>query len=315
MREWLRTPWSRKRLAVAAPILCCLAACKGCPQRRESPLDVRPALGSVTIKSDGPISFRGAQFHLDEPRLAEKVKSVLTSAGVFAEFSGPSAQQSIANIALEVQDFSDGSSEHPEIGVRLRLRIAVRPQGSSPARFNEDLLATGQGPLPPGDAGDPTESFQRLAERTAGDLLLSYIARQRLWVANVPEVKLALESHDTDLRVEALRIIGARKLREEVPDILGLLADEDEAVRDAALGALVEMRERSAVKALAESRPMRDVREMRKVLDAIATLGGREAMDYLAFVAETHDEEDIRAMAKEALERLKRRSETLSPTK
>jgi HEAT repeat protein len=102
---------------------------------------------------------------------------------------------------------------------------------------------------------------------------------------------------------------------EEVPDILGLLADEDEAVRDAALGALVEMRERSAVKALAESRPMRDVREMRKVLDAIATLGGREAMDYLAFVAETHDEEDIRAMAKEALERLKRRSETLSPTK
>jgi hypothetical protein len=240
---------------------------------------------------------------------------VLTDAGIFAESSSRAAQQSSANITVEVQVLSAGSSEHPEIGVRLRLRIAVRPQGSSPVRFNEDLLATGQVPLPAGEVGDSTESYQRLAERTAGDLLLSYVARQRLWVANVPEVKLALESHDTDLRVEALRIIGARKLREEVPDILALMADEDEAVRDAALGALVEMRERSAVKAVAESRPMRDVREMRKVLDAIATLGGREAMDYLAFVAETHDDEDIRGMAKEALERLKRRPETLQPTK
>ncbi len=261
------------------------------------------------------MSFRGTEFHLDEPRLAEKVRSVLTGAGIFAELASPVAQQSSANVRVEVQALSDGSSEHPEIGVRLRLRIAVRPQGASPVRFNEDLLATGQVPLPAGEVDHPTESFQRLAERTVEDLLLSYVARQRLWVAKVPEVKSALESRDTDLRVEALRIIGARKLREEVPDILGLLADEDEAVRDAALGALVEMRERSAVKALAESRPMRDVREMRKVLDAIATLGGREATDYLAFVAETHDDEDIRAMAKEALERLKRRPDTPQTTK
>jgi len=41
---------------------------------------------------------------------------------------------------------------------------------------------------------------------------------------------------------------------------------------------------------------------MRKILDAIATLGGGEARDYLSFVAETHDDEEIRTMAAEALE-------------
>lgn len=314
MHEWPCISPSRKLVIVAAP-MCWLAACKGSSSEPKSNLAVRPALGFVAIKAGDSMNFRGTQFHLDEPRLAEKVKSVLTGAGIFAEFSGQSAKQPTANTTVEVRTFSEGSAEHPEIGVRLRLRIVVRPQGSAPARFNEDLLATGQVPLPPEDAGDPTAPFQRLAERTAEDLLLSYVARQRLWVANARDVKAALESHDTDLRVEALRIIGARKLREDVPGVLRLLADEDEAIRDAALGALVELRERTAVKALAESRPMRDVREMRKVLDAIATLGGQEAMDYLAFVAETHDDEDIRAMAKEALERLKRRPETSQTTR
>jgi hypothetical protein len=53
---------------------------------------------------------------------------------------------------------------------------------------------------------------------------------------------------------------------------------------------------------------------MGKVLDAIGSLGGREAEEYLGFVAETHDDEDIRGMAKEALERLHRREGTSRPT-
>ena len=120
---------------------------------------------------------------------------------------------------------------------------------------------------------------------------------------------------DNDLRVEALRIVAARNLRSEIPTVLRLLSDEEENVRDAALGTLVALRERSAVKALAESRQMRDAREMRKILDAIATLGGREAQEYLSFVAETHDDAEIRAMAKAAIERLSRRLELNQTTR
>jgi HEAT repeat protein len=93
-----------------------------------------------------------------------------------------------------------------------------------------------------------------------------------------------------------------------VPTLLKLLSSEDESVRDAALGALVELRERRAVSEIAKQRSMRDQREMRKILDAIATLGGDEAIEYLSFVADAHEDEEIKGMAKQALERLKRRS-------
>ena len=160
------------------------------------------------------------------------------------------------------------------------------------------------------DAGEAQAAFRRLAERTAEDLVKTYVARQKLWSADVQDVARALKSSDNELRVEAMRVVGARKLRDLVPEILRLLVDEDEGVRDTALGTLVVLQERSAVKALATSRQMRDSREMRKVLDAIAALGGREAKEYLEFVAETHDDEEIREMAKAALDHLAGRNES-----
>jgi hypothetical protein len=93
------------------------------------------------------------------------------------------------------------------------------------------------------------------------------------------------------------------------------LTDEDESTRDAALGAVVAMGDRTAVKALAESRQMRDSYEMSKVLDAVASLGGQEAKDYLSFVGETHDDPEIRSMAKAALERVMKHGGMIAPTK
>ena len=53
---------------------------------------------------------------------------------------------------------------------------------------------------------------------------------------------------------------------------------------------------------------MRDQREMRKILDAIAVLGGHEAAEYLGFVADGHDDPEIREMAAEAKKRLLRKN-------
>jgi hypothetical protein len=86
-------------------------------------------------------------------------------------------------------------------------------------------------------------------------------------------------------------------------------------MRDAALGAVVAMGDRSAIKALADSRQMRDSYEMGKVVDAVASLGGQEAKDYLSFVAETHDDPDIRKMANAALLRLKMHEANHVPTR
>jgi hypothetical protein len=49
---------------------------------------------------------------------------------------------------------------------------------------------------------------------------------------------------------------------------------------------------------------------MMKILDAIASIGGDEARDYLAFVAQSHDDQEIRDVAKAASERLQRAAAT-----
>jgi hypothetical protein len=296
---------------VLAVLLCAVAfACK--QGRTKARPDEPPSLGPVQVRPIPAVEFRGQQLHIDEGQLAAKVKGVLDKAGIFA-----SAQPARATltVVLEARLFTEGSAEAIEMGVKLRLRMNVRPEGAAPARFADNVAAMGQAPLAAREVGEAKTAFQRLAERTAEDLVQSYVARQKLWLSDAKQVAAALESSDGDLRVEALRIIGARRLRAHAPAVIRLLADDNENVRDAALGTLVALRLRGAVKAIAESHQMRDAREMRKVLDAIATLGGSEAKDYLAFVAETHDDEEIRDMAKAALERLERHAEVFRPTK
>jgi hypothetical protein len=59
---------------------------------------------------------------------------------------------------------------------------------------------------------------------------------------------------------------------------------------------------------------MKDRREMRKIIDALASLGGQEATDYLSFVADAHEDEEIRNMAKSALLRSSAKSQVKSPS-
>ena len=302
-----------KILAATAVIsFCSFQACKGCRAQSAKLSDERPSLAEVTAKPIPPTDFHGTEIHLDEVQLAAKLKSMIEGAQVFAP---PEGRRPAAHVNLEAEVLHTEGADGPEITTRVRLRITLRPANVAPARFSEDVAAVGQAPLAKGDADEVKSALQRLVARTAEDLLLAYAARLKLWEGDAQEIIGALKSADTEARVEALHILGARQMREQIPEVLRLLSDEDEGVRDAALGALVVLHERSAIKALADSHQMRDTREMRKIVDAIATLGGSEARDYLSFVAETHDDEEIRAMAKEALGRLLRRSEQKQPTK
>ena len=310
--QWAMIDRRYARILTATFVFCLsFPACKECGEKKTSSLAVRPCLAGVAVKPIAPTSFLGATIQIDDVQLATRAKKVLEDAGVFAPSE---AKRPSAHVSLEAEVFSVAGTQLPEIGAKVRLRIAIRPSAVL-ARFSEDVEALGQAPLAKGDVAEARAAFQRLAERTVEDLLRAYVTRQMLWEGNVREIATALQSTDNELRVEALRIVAARNLREVSSAVLRLLSDEDENVRDAALGTLVALGERGAVKVLAESRQMRDAREMRKILDAIATLGGREAQEYLSFVAETHDDEEIRGMAKEALGHLLRRDLAVQPTK
>ncbi len=290
------------RALVALALWCLSPACKQPRGTQPAPPVAPPALGAVRARPIPPLELRGWRIELDAERLAKRVGERLARDGIFA---GGAPKGGTAEVTLEALPLA-GDSAEDAVRVKLRLRVALRPEGAAPAHFAEDAVALGEAPLEAKTAEAARAGFQRLTERTADDLVALYVARQRLWQAAAPAIVEALSAADLESRVEAVRIVAARQLRQAIPKLLAMLEDEEEGVRDAALGALVVLRESGAVKVLAKSRQMRDAREMRKILDAMGTLGGREAKDYLGFVAETHDDEEIREMATRALERMTR---------
>lgn len=188
----------------------------------------------------------------------------------------------------------------------VALRIATRP-ADAPGALNQELSAGGEQPFAVGPKTDRQAVGQTLVARMVADLIGNYVTRVALATAPPEQVHAAIMGDGGALREEAIRVAGARGLKDEASVLLPLLQNEDERVRDAALGALIALKEQRAVKALTHNRSMRDHREMRKILDAIAILGGDEARDYLSFVAASHDDEEIRKLAADAKARMERR--------
>jgi len=130
-----------------------------------------------------------------------------------------------------------------------------------------------------------------------------------LTVAPPQRLAAALAEKDPTRLAAAVEIAAVRRTREAVPALLRLLHHEDERVADRAIGALVAIGDRRAVKPLTRLADFKDTARMAKLLDAIGSLGGPEAKEYLEFVASGHDDADIRNLASEALERMNRQGQ------
>jgi hypothetical protein len=246
---------------------------------------------------------------VDREALAQKARAQLLQAGLFAGETpeGTKSGAVVARVGVTLSMELVRAAGRAAVRAGVRLNVSTRPAGVAPSHFGEDVQANAEMLYDPERHPDKKEVFQQLAERAVGDLLAAYIARQKLWSADRQAVRAALAAPG-EMRLEAIRVAAARRLVDEVPTLVALLSDDEEAIRDAALGALVELHDPRAVPALTKTKSMKDGREMRKIVDALAALGGQEAADYLSFVADAHEDEEIRNMAKAALLRLKRRS-------
>jgi len=241
---------------------------------------------------------------VDREALGQRVRAQLLQAGIFEgeamQTSPPGAAVARVRITVSAEVVRADGKAAARAGVGLN--VSTRPEGVAPSHFGEDVQAVVEMPYDPVEL-DKRVILQRLAERAVGDLLAAYIARQKLWSAKPESVHAALATPG-ELRLEAIHVAAARKLCDESPSLVALLADDDETTRDAALGALVQLRDPRAVPALTKGKSMKDRREMRKIVDALAALGGQEAADYLSFVADAHEDEEIRNMAQAALARM-----------
>ncbi|PTL85348.1 HEAT repeat domain-containing protein [Vitiosangium sp. GDMCC 1.1324] len=113
-----------------------------------------------------------------------------------------------------------------------------------------------------------------------------------------------LQSQDERVREFALRVLAERRNPAAAPLLIRQLQDEDPQQVRQAIGALVEMKARSAVPALIELVKDREIGFVQEVVFAIGELGGAEAEAYLFTVAQGHDQPDVQAAAKQALDTL-----------
>ena len=303
---------ARRALGVALCLLPLISCKRAGPQAPAPP--PLTALGEVTVRDLTPPD--DAPAHVDVRALGRALRARLLATGQFAtdahDGAGPATR---AEIQVGLQ-----GAEVAEKGVaraRVLMRLETRPAGT-PGAITESLDGAGEqlyDVAPPAKAGRkpvpaPKESlYEGLIQRVAGDLIDGFVARRRLREASADALHAALSDDGGELRIEAIRAVGARHVSSEAPRLLALLDDPDEPTRDAALGALLELGDRRAVTALTRSRSLRDRRELSKIIEAISILGGQEADDYLSFVAGSHEDEDIRAEAAAARARLQRRAD------
>jgi hypothetical protein len=304
MHAGLKLLCSSIALLLAAPCACKKSSPPAGEARRPT-----PALGPVTVQDFTPDQLRPQGVKIDTAALEQRVRKSLADSGLFAGMATDGGGGVAARVRIEMGLEDVTADTKAAARAAMRLRIDTRPSEVAATHWNEDVQAGAETQYETSANPDRGELFNKLVRRSLDDLLAGYIARQKLWAGDPGTLRQALQADAGELQIEAIRAVGERKLASEAPALLRLLEHADESVRDAALGALVELKDRRAVAVLASQRSMRDRREMRKILDAIATLGGKEASEYLSFVAEGHDDPEIRELATAARARMQRRND------
>lgn len=275
---------------------------------------VVPVLGAVVVRNARAATGAPGDPVIDDHRLSVLAHNQLIDARIFALGPEP-GQPKPPTVRVQAVYAVDNVEIEARGAARavIELHIQVTPSGAASSAWNEDVEAGGEIPYERTDGKTPEDMpvmFRQLLERMLEDLLGTYIARQRLRAAPDDAILKALGTGEGDVAEEAIRQAGLRKLAAAGDRLLALLDHPDESIRDAALGAVLKLRDRRAIDRLGSSRSMRDPREMGKVLEAIAQLGGPDADSYLRFVIDGHEDGAIKDMARAALARMKKREKT-----
>jgi hypothetical protein len=220
--------------------------------------------------------------------------------------AAPDPRQHRYRLRVEVR--LDGAEEPSTKKGIMRAFVLARlqPVGADVGALSFEQQAVAERIYTIGKAGEP--AWAAHAARAVKDVVAGVGARVRLSAGDAQAIVAALDGSDEDLRDEAMRLAGERREKAAVPSLIKRLKSDDHAVRDHAIGALAAIGDQRAVRPLTEVARFRDLTDLPKVLDALATIGGPEARAYLQFVADGHDSQEMRDLAKQALTHLERRA-------
>ncbi len=164
-----------------------------------------------------------------------------------------------------------------------------------------------------GEKDADTAAWGQLARRAINES--AHTLGEQLQLLGSPSTRLLTVIADgkaeSDVRGIAAQLLALRREQAAVPALIALIKEKELApgLRDQAIGALVELGDRRAVRPLLDTARFNDEVEMGKVVEAVAALGGEEARSYLQFVAASHSDRRIKSEAQAALTHLQQREQ------
>lgn len=275
--------------AALAAVLC--AACTRAPTGAT-------ALGSVQVNEANLAANPDLGLSPDRAQLV--LQGALEGSGKFALRSRGLRLRLDVEHARRV--FAPGSErEAAEVLVSLELL----PEGEG-----DRLLAEGLGRklISDGSGSEPRAAAFESALRTAvGDASLALAYQLEARKKTDVELIHDLSAAEPKLRDHAVRVLADRRNPAAVPSLIARLADESPVVVLRAIGALVAIGDRRAVRPLIELTRKRPPQIVSQILYALGSLGGAEAESFLYTLESGAAEEEVRRAAAEAFADLRRK--------
>ncbi|MCC6746570.1 MAG: HEAT repeat domain-containing protein [Deltaproteobacteria bacterium] len=276
----------------------------GCSRRAGVSADAAPlAIGRLAVRELSAPEDRVPGLGAREVETLVEARLRASSVVRRVEPSSPGAYHLTLQVGIGRPDGEADSSDDAEAA---RFVALVSGRGTVLGRPEAlELQASAARPL--ASSGDVVRERRRVLRGLVETVLDDLLYQARLATARDTEVVAALRDRDHLRAGAAAEIAAHRRIAPAVPALVALLKHPDERLADRAIGALIAIGDRRAVPHLTRLAKFSDTAKLTKLLDGIATLGGDEAREYLEFVAVGHGDEEIRGLATEALDRLKRR--------
>lgn len=280
-------------------------------------------LTGVAVQREHPEALPG----LDDRELGRSVGEALVASDAFVARAadvpaGRHAAPARVDVSIQHQLIDGGKDKGRAIVVAVTASIDWQVHGDRlTPRENvvvERPVEDGKGKG--GEGGRSATDAARLGQMTV-EVVQSAVARaadglaRREALRQAPDAKVVAaltdaSPPDPDRQIWALDIVAYRRLAAGFSRAVALLDAKDPGVRAAALRALVALRDPRAVPALSKRMDFADKNELLTIIEAAGAIGGSDAADLLDVLASGHPDPEVRARAKQGLERLRRRKAT-----
>jgi len=249
-------------------------------------------------------------YPLYEEQLAQHIGRQLAGSGYFFALPNETdpmqpSRRARVEVSLDLSFLPEGSSGAPSLLVAVEAKVTWL--GEKEPLLRENLL----GERPVDDVSEAERPLVAAAHvaRTVEEACAGLIAQEKLRAGDDAALAAALANEDgsPNLLRFALLELGRRRPPGAVELAARFLSSKHPELRNVAFSTLVAIGDPAAVDPMTKAASFDDHDAMRAVIEAVSVLGGRDAIDYLEFVAAGHPSDEIKKRAQDALRELRRR--------